>query len=88
MQQAMSGPGKDESLEATKAEIDKLEHVNTRNMKKRSQIPNGSNMISNIWDLKIKKHLEKRLENSKADSVKSTRVPDSPINFRRVTQEL
>ena len=66
LQQAMSGPGKEESLEATMAEIDKLEHFNTRNMKKISEISNGSNMISNIWDLKVKKHPEKRLENFKS----------------------
>ena len=65
LRQALAGPHKEEFLEAMRQEIEELEKHNTWTVVKRSEIPQGKNVIPGTWALKIKRYPDGRLRKFK-----------------------
>ena len=63
---ALSGPHREEFLEAMDKEIDELEGHETWNVMLRSSLPEGANVLPTTWAFKIKRYPDGRLRKFKA----------------------
>jgi len=66
IQEALSGPYRQEFLDAMRDEILELEEHGTWDVIKRSAVPEGANVLPGTWAFKVKRYPDGRFRETKA----------------------